>query len=260
MSDGDDGGDWPEEGLALVQAITDTKLLMAQRYSERMLGSPTLEDGIAGSSSAQDEIGHVRQLVRLLTQHGREQEWLEGERDPEEFANASTLDEAPEKWSAYAVVMDVTERATWYLLDAVAHEDFEGLGERIGQDEYFHLEHLDARIETLADEDPGTVTETLEAALPGALAFIGPAAHDGDDDPLVASGFTDRSVAEIRASYRDRYETLFDGTDVSLDGVDWDVPDVGDWDATRRRVGGGGVDQDVVDSIRGVENAEFDIS
>lgn len=251
-------GDWPDEGVNLIQSIADTKLVMAHRYTEWMLGSPTLEDDIAGSAAAQDEIGHIRQLFRLLGDQGRDDDWLEGERDPEEFTNASSLDEAPREWSAYVVVMDVTERAAWYLLDAVAHDDFTGLRERIGQDEYFHLDHLDARMETLAEEEPEAVTEALETALSGALAFLGPASDD-DSDPLVASGFTDRSIAEIRAAYRDKYESLFEGTNVSLDGVDWDVPDADEWDSTRRRVGSGSVGQDDIDSLQGVRNAEYDI-
>lgn len=251
--------EWPPEAVDLLQAIADTKLLLSQRYAEWMLSGPVLEDDIAGSSASQDEIGHVRQLFRLLTQQGREQSWLEGDRELDEFCHAATLDDSPDGWVNFVVAMNVTERAAWYLLDACVHDDFTGLGQRIGQDEYFHLEHLDGRIETLSAERPDDVTAAFERYLPDALAFVGPTTLDDDADPLLDAGFTDRSVAELRDAYRRKYEEMLADTDVSLDGVDWDVPDPESWDATRRRVGEGTIDQETLDSLTGAGSQEFAI-
>ena len=44
----------------LILALADSKRVLGLRYSDRMLGSPTLEAGIAASSMAQDEWGHAR--------------------------------------------------------------------------------------------------------------------------------------------------------------------------------------------------------
>ena len=250
---------WPEEAVALVQAVADTKLLLSQRYAEWMLAGPALEDDIAGASAAQDEIGHVRQLFRLLAAQGRDQDWLEGDREPGAFANVASLDEKPGFWIELIAAADAAERAAWFLLDAIVHEDFDGLGTRIGQDEYFHLEHLDGRVETLAEEHPAELESALEAALPPALALLGPEAWDDDADPLVAAGFTDRSVSDMRTAFRRTYEDLLEGSDVSLDGVDWDAPDADDWDAERRRVDGGGIDEGTLASLRGTANQEFAI-
>lgn len=250
---------WPEEAVALVQAVADTKLLLSQRYAEWMLAGPALEDDIAGASAAQDEIGHVRQLFQLLTQQGREQDWLEGDRESEAFANVASLDEKPSSWIELIATADAAERAAWYLLDAIAHEDFDGLGTRIGQDEYFHLEHLDGRVETLAEEHSAELESALESALPPALALLGPEAWDDEADPIVQSGFTDRSAAEMRTAYRRTYEDLLADTDVSLSGVDWDAPVPEEWDPERRRVDGGGIDAETLDSLRGTANEEFRI-
>lgn len=252
-------GAWPAEAVDLVQAIADTKLLLSQRYAEWMLAGPALEDDIAGASTAQDEIGHVRQLFRLLAQQGREEDWLEGDREPDAFANVSSLDEKPATWIDLVAAADAAERAAWYLLDAIAHDDVDSLATRIGQDEYFHLEHLDGRLETLAADHPEALTAALESGLPPALALLGPEDHDDEADPLVSSGFTDRSVADMRAAFRRTYEDLLDGTDVSLAGVDWDAPDAAAWDAARRRVDGGGIDRGTLESLRGTANAEFRI-
>lgn len=259
MSDADADAGWPEEAVDYVQAVADTKLLLSQRYAQWMLSGPVLEDDIAGASAAQDELGHVRQLFRLLGQQGRDDDWLEGDRSPAEFANAPSLDENPDSWPAFVVTMGLTERATWYLIDAIDHEDFEGLGTRIGQDEFFHLEFLDGRLETLADDDTDAVVAALEAALPAVLAYLGPPTHDEETDPLVEAGFVDRSPAALREAFRARYGELLEGTPIDLDDldVDWDAPAPEEWDRARRRTDDGAIPEADVESLSGVRNAEF---
>jgi ring-1,2-phenylacetyl-CoA epoxidase subunit PaaC len=257
MSD-DDG--WPDAAVDYVQAIADTKLRLGQRYGEWMLKGPNLEDDISGASNAQDEIGQVRQLFRLLKRQGVDDEWLESERDPEEYANAATLDSEAEAWPTFIVQAALTDRAAWLLLDAIDHDDFTGMVQKMGEDEYFHLEHHDGRLETLAADQPAAVEAALEEYFPQILAFVGPATYDADSDPLVEAGFTDRPVAEIRAALFEHYEDLFEGTEVSVPPLDDDTPDPEEWDETRRRVGDGHVDPDVVDQLQGVSNREYVIA
>lgn len=249
--------EWPEAGVEYVQAITDTKLVLGHRYAQWSLAGPSLEDDIGGASAAQEEIGHVRQLFRELQQHGRDEEWLQGHRDPEEFRNAASLDTLDGGWAEYMATIAPADRAAWYLLDAVDQEDMEGLTTKIGEEEYFHLEYHDARLLTLAEEQPEVIEETFRETLPQTLAFIGPAAYDDDNDPLLDAGFTERSVASIRESFADHYRSLFDDTPVSLEAVDWSAPDLDDWDETRRRVGGGGISDADLSQLRGEQNEMF---
>ena len=254
----DDG--WPEPAVDYVQAIADTKLLLGQRYGEWMLKGPNLEDDSSGASNAQDEIGQVRQLFRLLTRQGVDDDWLESERDPEEYANAATLDAEAEAWPTFIVQAALTDRAAWLLLDAIDHDDFTGMVQKMGEDEYFHLEHHDGRLETLAADQPEAIEAALKEYVPQIMAFIGPSTHDAESDPLAAAGFTDRPTAEIRRALLDHYATLFEGTDVSVPRLDDGVPDPEAWGATRRRVGDGHVDADVVDQLQGVSNSEYVIA
>ncbi|MDF9748513.1 Phenylacetic acid catabolic protein [Natrinema salsiterrestre] len=249
--------EWPDPAIDYVQAITDTKLILGHRYAQWSLSGPTLEDDIGGASAAQEEIGHVRQLMRELEAQGRDVDWLSGSREPKEFANAACLDQIDGTWSSYMASIAPADRAAWYLLDAIDQDDLEGLITKMGEDEYFHLEYHDARLETLADDDPETVQRTLEETLPQALALIGPAAYDEDEDPLYDAGFTDRPIAEIRESFADHYRDLFADTDVSLTDVDWEAPALDDWDETRRRIGTGAVAETDVKQIRGEENQLF---
>lgn len=248
---------WPPGAVAFVQAIADTKLVLGHRYAQWSLAGPTLEDDIGGASAAQEEIGHVRQLFRLLSEQGRDEAWLNGDRDAGEFNNAACLDSPGESWPAHVASVAPADRAAWYLLDAIDHDDFGGMVQKMGEDEYFHLEYHDARLETLAEEAPDALEGTLERTLPAALAFLGPATYDEATDPLVEADFTDRPVADIREAYADHYRGLFADTPVSLAGVDWDAPDPEAWDESRRRVGDGGLDDDDLRQLRGEDNAMF---
>ncbi|MFC5135924.1 MULTISPECIES: Phenylacetic acid catabolic protein [Haloferacaceae] len=251
--------EWPAAAVDYVQAITDTKLVLGHRYAQWSLAGPSLEDDIGGSSAAQEEVGHVRQLFRKLESQGRDGDWLRGDRDPEEFANASCLDAIDGDWTEYMATIAPVDRAAWYMLDAVDRDDMDGMITKMGEDEYFHLEYHDARLETLADESPEKLRSTLAETLPSALALIGPENLDDDADPLVDAGFTSQSVEGIRERFVDHYRDLFADTDVSLEDVDWDAPDADAWDETRRRVGGGGIRKEDLVQIRGERNAEFAI-
>ncbi|WP_227377682.1 Phenylacetic acid catabolic protein [Haladaptatus halobius] len=249
--------EWPEGAVEYVQAITDTKLLLSHRYAEWMLTGPSLEDDIGGASAAQDEVGHVRQLIRLLEQQGRETDWLEGDRELNEFRNATTLDTSSETWVEHLTTVATADRAAWYLLDSITSDDFTGLVEKIGEDEYFHLEYHDARLATLARNRPNELESAFKDALSKTLVFIGPVSYNTDSDPLVQAGFVDRSAAELRTALLSHYEKLFDGMAVSLDDVNREAPPPDEWDATRRRVENGVISQSVVDSLTGVQNKEF---
>ena len=246
--------EWPEKAVEFVQAIADTKLVLSHRYAEWMLAGPSLEDDIGGANAAQDEAGHVRQLFRLLTAQGRENDWLEGDRSPGEFRNAACLDTASESWIGHIATTAVADRATWYLLDSVVHEDFEGLRQKIGEDEYFHLDYHDARLTTLAADEPEALQTELETALTDTLAFISPAEYDERNDPLVEAGFTDRSVAEIREGFLAHFEDLFEGTSVSLDAINRSTPEHDEWIETRRRVDKGSIEESVVEQLTGRKN------
>lgn len=252
MNDG-----WPEPAVDYVQAIADTKLLLGQRYAQWSLAAPSLEDDIGGASAAQEEVGHVRQLFRLLERQGRDADWLRGDREPEAFANAASLDRAGDTWFAFLANVGPADRAAWLLLDAIDHDDFRGMVDKMGEDEYFHLEYHDARLQTLAEDQPDDLEAALPGSIAGALATIGPAAYDAEADPVYGSGFTSRPVAELRDALAGHYESVFAGTPVSLDGVDWDAPALDDWDETRRRADGGAITDADVELIRGTRNADF---
>lgn len=250
MTDG-----WTPEAVDYVQAIADTKLMLSHWYAEQAFLGPNISDTIALFSLTQDEYGQVRQLFLQLEGQGRDGEWLRGERDPDEFYNAATTDRSAENWTEFEVKFGLTDRAALLMVDAIVHEDFAGLTDKMSEEEYSHFDFHDGWLEHLASTKPAEFQAVLEDVLPDVLAFLGPAEYDDESDPLLNSGFTDRSTEELRGAFLDHCEDLTSGTDVTV--PDPDEFDVSEWDEQRRRVVSGGIESDVLQSMRGTRNKEF---
>lgn len=248
-------GSWPDGAADFVLAIADTKLMLSHWYADQAFLGPNIADNIALLSLTQDEYGHTRQFYLQLESQGRSSEWLHGDRDAEEFANAATTDRPAEDWTEFEVRFGLTDRAGLLMVDAIVHEHFAGLTDKIAEEEVSHVDFHDGWLEHLATEEPRAFQAALEDALPDILAYIGPATYDDGTDPLVEAAFTDRSVATLRESFLDHCRSLVDGTEVTVPAVDGPVR--GEWDGGRRRTVTGGVDDEVLTSIRGVRNTEF---
>lgn len=246
--------EWPDEALDLVQALHDTKLVLSQRLFQWSLGGPTLEDDAGAVSMGSDELGHARQLARGLEKRGRDRDWLRGHREPAEFASAAPLDEPVRDWERFQVVAGLVDRAAWYLLDALTLDEVEALVRKIGEDEFFHQEYHDARLEARAASDPDLVADVLDETLPGVLSLLGPAR---DPDPLVEAGAVDRPAADLREAYRADLEELVEGTKVTVPA--FEGPDADAWDPARRRVAGGGPDEALVEELQGEANRDYAI-
>lgn len=244
--------DWPDGAPDLVLALHDTKLVLSQRLFQWSLGGPTLEDDAGAVSMGSDELGHARQLGRNLEKQGRDPDWLQGHRDPGAFASPAPLDEPLRDWDRFQVVAGLVDRAAWYLTDALTLDDLAGLVRKMGEDEFFHQEYHDARLEAHARRDPDLVEAVLDEALPGVLALLGPAR---DPDPLVEAGAVDRPAGDLRDAYRADLEELVEGTKVDVPAFEGPDPDA--WDPARRRVAPGGPDEDLLSELRGQANEGF---
>jgi ring-1,2-phenylacetyl-CoA epoxidase subunit PaaC len=250
---GDDG--WPGVAVDYVQAIADTKLMLSHWYAEQAFLGPNINDNTALLSLTQDEYGHARQLFFRLEKQGRDGDWLRGDRDGSELSNAATTDGPAPDWTTFEVAFGLTDRAALLLLDAIDHEDFAGLTDKIAEEEYSHTDFHDGWLEHLATTNPAGVQAALADALPDILAFLGPATYDAETDPVYATGFTDRPVSDLRTALLDHCEAVTDGTDVTV--PDPDPIDETVWNEQRRRIADTAVATDVLETIRGTRNREF---
>lgn len=237
----------------LILTLADSKRLMGIRYSDWLLGSPSIETGIAASSMAQDEWGHARLLYAMLKDLDEDPHPVEHERPAEAYASIDPLDEPFPDWAAVVAGMTVVDTALAVALGACAGGCFEPAVTRVPKmcaEEEFHRSLAFAWYRRLAGSTSEEARTLLRAAtdamLPPTLAWLG--ADDEAARMLVGHGVThssDRLVAEFRDAVRDVLAT--GGVDVGA------VQPSTDWDVERAR-GSGHPDEESVERARGDRN------
>ena len=108
----------------LILTLADTKRLMGLRYSDWVLGAPSIETGIAASSMSQDEWGHARLLYAMLKDFGVTPATVEHERPAAAYASVDPLDRAFPDWAAVVAGMVVVDGAATTALEAFSRGRF----------------------------------------------------------------------------------------------------------------------------------------
>lgn len=250
----------------LVLALADSKRVLGLRYSDRMLGSPTLEAGIAASSMAQDEWGHARLTYALLGDLGLEPKALEHERTAGEYRSMAALDAGLNGWAgmtAAALLVDTALSAQYAALLNSRYTPVHNRVQKLLDEEKFHFQYAAAwarRIGQVA-ELRGELLDELRRYLPAALAWLG-----RDESPaarrLAEEGIVAQEPAALRARYLAKVAPVLDEIGmaaelgVSNSGDGWTYAAALDWagwdDATRRA--GGALDEETAARARGDRN------
>ncbi|HEX8243146.1 MAG TPA: Phenylacetic acid catabolic protein [Longimicrobium sp.] len=248
----------------LVLALADSKRVLGLRYSDRMLGSPTLEAGIAASSMAQDEWGHARLTYALLGDFGDDPKALEHERGAAEYRSIGTLDADLDGWSgmiAAALLID-TALGTQYaaLLDS-RYTPVHNRVQKLLDEEKFHFQYAAGWARRIAQvpELRGGLAQALGRALPHALRWLG---RDEAARRLVEEGIVREGPSALRARFLARVGPVLEeigaaeGLGIRRGEDGWTHAGALDWagwdDATRRA--GGSLDEETAARARGDKN------
>lgn len=236
----------------LILTLADSKRIMGIRYSDWLLGSPSIETGIATSSMAQDEWGHARLLYAMLKDLDIDPVGVEHDRDPSEYASVGALDAEMPDWAALVAAICLVDTGITTVLESFATGSFEPARGRVPKmlaEEEFHVSLGVAWYKRLAASEGDArrlLTEATESMLPEVLAWVGAddeAARATADVGVVGPG------AELERVYRDRIGEL-----VALVGVDIDALEAGaTWDGSRGRTEGH-PDEHAVERVRGDRN------
>src|ERR1044072_4930374 len=87
--------------LALLFALADDELIMGHRHSEWTGWAPHIEEDLAFSSIAQDEMAHARLLYRLALDSGLaegDEDGLALGREPSDYRNAVLCERPNGDW------------------------------------------------------------------------------------------------------------------------------------------------------------------
>jgi len=217
----------------LILTLADSKRVMGIRYSDWLLGAPSLETGIACSSMAQDEWGHARLLYAMLKELGHDPKHVEHDRSDQEYASVDTLDESPGDWVGVVAQSAIVDEALRIRLAGFSEGGFELAQSRVPKmlaEEDLHRDFSQAWVRSLAaasDESRSALSAAVTRVLPRTLAWL--LADDQHTATLVSAGVTagprelgDRFVAQVAPLL----ESL---------GVEMPEPETSDWDEDRAR-------------------------
>jgi ring-1,2-phenylacetyl-CoA epoxidase subunit PaaC len=223
----------------LLHRLADDEFVLAERYTEWQVRSPTLESDLALSNIAQDELGHARLWYDLLMDFGHEESDLIFERGHEGWRHA-TLVEVPFEtgdWADAVVRGYLYDVAEDLRLGALADSSYDRIASRVekirGEEEY-HREHAANWLERLSETEDGR--ERLQAAVdrlyPHALTLFEPTDEDLEArvDDL---GLRTRTLGDMREEWAETTTPFLDSLGVDVPGdADPAVPTGRDGDHT----------------------------
>jgi ring-1,2-phenylacetyl-CoA epoxidase subunit PaaC len=161
---------------AQLLAIADDELVLGWRDSEWTGIAPVLEEDVAFSSIAQNEIGHARAIYQLLAGDG-DADALAFDRAPAEY-RCSPLVElrfVPD-WArtiARRVLYEAADELRLGGLKRSQDEAVAGLAAKIDREEAYHRMHAELWLDRLRDEP--RFREALDELWPYAVAMSEPA-------------------------------------------------------------------------------------
>jgi ring-1,2-phenylacetyl-CoA epoxidase subunit PaaC len=159
----------------MLLEIADDELILGWRDSEWTGIAPNLEEDVAFSSIAQNEIGHARALYELAARDlGTTADALAFDRAPAEYRCAALVEHRfAEDWARTIARHWLYEAADAVRLEALkASDDAEvaGLAAKIDREEVYHRMHAEMWADRLRDEP--RFKEAVEELWPQALALV----------------------------------------------------------------------------------------
>ena len=166
----------------LLFRLADDEFVIAERYTEWQVRSPTLESDLAVANIAQDELGHARLWYDLLEDFDYKEQDLIWERPADQWRH-STLTELPRPeggWEDVIVRGYLYDAAEDLRLDALVDSSYGRIRDRVGKvrgEEGYHLEHAQNWLERLTEDEAGRerVQSAVDRQFPHALTLFEPA-------------------------------------------------------------------------------------
>jgi ring-1,2-phenylacetyl-CoA epoxidase subunit PaaC len=162
---------------SLLLSIADDELILGWRDSEWTGIAPTLEEDVAFSSIAQNEIGHARALYELAAAElGSDPDALAFDRAPDDYCCAPLVELRLLDWAHTIARRYLYEEADRVRLDALRNSDdaeLAGLAAKIDREEVYHRLHAELWAARLRDEP--RFHAAVEELWPYALGVLDPA-------------------------------------------------------------------------------------
>ena len=197
------------EALAeLLLSVADDEFVIGFWDSEWTGIAPMLEEDVATSSIAQDEIGHAKALYELLASvTDDDADRIAYGRDADAFRHAALLNYARGDWAFSVARRYLYETADAVRLAALARssdESLAALATKMRREETYHLLHADAWLRRLADggaEGRDRLATAVTALWQDAQEVFAPLAAE---EELVRSGLLAEPMRALHAEWEGR--------------------------------------------------------
>ena len=140
----------------LLLSLADDELVLGWRNSEWTGIAPFLEEDVAFSSIAQNEIGHARALYELAAAElGSTADELAFDREPEDYRSAPLVQLRRLEWArtiARHWLYETADEIRLASLKASDDSELAGLAAKIDREEAYHRMHAEMWAGRLADE------------------------------------------------------------------------------------------------------------
>ncbi len=199
----------------LLRSMADDEFVIGFSDSEWTGIAPLLEEDIAMSSLAQDELGHAQALYGLLAEvtGATDADTLAYDREPPEYRHARLLDHGRGDWAMTIARRYLYETADAVRLGALTSASWWPLAELVGKlvrEERYHLMHVGSWLERLA-----TTTAEPRDRLIAALDMLGPDSGTvftplPNEPALLEAGILARPITDLEREWRADLAPVFD--------------------------------------------------
>jgi ring-1,2-phenylacetyl-CoA epoxidase subunit PaaC len=158
--------------------IADDELILGWRNSEWTGIAPFLEEDVAFSSIAQNEIGHARALYGLVAEElGTTADAIAFDRSPGDYRCAQLVEVKRLDWAPTIARHYLYETADALRIEALKHSDdaeVAGLAAKIDREEAYHRMHAEMWIDRLqaTGEGAGRLHQAVNELWPYALGVL----------------------------------------------------------------------------------------
>jgi ring-1,2-phenylacetyl-CoA epoxidase subunit PaaC len=162
----------------LLLSIADDELILGWRNSEWTGIAPFLEEDVAFSSIAQNEIGHARALYELAaTELGTTADELAFDRSPEDYRCAPLVELRRLEWArtiARHWLYETADEIRLAVLKASDDSEIAGVAAKMDREEAYHRMHAEMWIDRLLSTDDGRsrLDEAVDELWPYALGVL----------------------------------------------------------------------------------------
>jgi ring-1,2-phenylacetyl-CoA epoxidase subunit PaaC len=187
--------------------LADDELVLGWRDSEWTGIAPMLEEDVAFSSIAQNEIGHARAVYELIAGPDGDADALAFDRKPEEYRCAPLVELHLLEWAhtiARRWLYEVADEIRITALKDDSDPAVAGLAAKIDREEAYHRMHAEMWHERLRDEP--RFQAAVEELWPYALGVL-PAELRGE---LVSRTGLDEAEAIERGTHTDDFTPLWE--------------------------------------------------